>query len=120
MAPALVWSHEQTTVPKPPGESARRKAVLPPVIQQIANERAEYEINLGRAMDTLRRDMPTILSQTPGKPLSLKLPRAQTRTFARHVFSAALNNGACDAHGRLTSPVVLLSQILVFITSASA
>lgn len=39
---------------------------LPPVIQQIANERAEFQINLGRAMDTLRKDMPYILSQTPG------------------------------------------------------
>jgi hypothetical protein len=39
---------------------------LPPVIQQIANERAEFQINLGRAMDTLRKDMPYILSRTPG------------------------------------------------------
>ena len=39
---------------------------LPPVIQQIANERAEFQINLGRAMDALRKDMPYILSQTPG------------------------------------------------------
>jgi hypothetical protein len=48
------------------GESSRRKFELPPVIQQIADERADFQINLGRAMDTLRRDMPNILSRTPG------------------------------------------------------
>ena len=39
---------------------------LPPVIQQIADNRAEFQINLGRSMDTLRRDMPEILSRKPG------------------------------------------------------
>lgn len=39
---------------------------LPPVIQQIADERAEFQINLGRAMDTLRTDMQEILKKQLG------------------------------------------------------
>ena len=46
---------------------------LPPVIQQIADNRAEFQINLGRAMDTLRRDMPEILSRNPGKGFELQM-----------------------------------------------
>lgn len=38
---------------------------LPPVIQQIADERQNYNMNLGKAMDTLRKDMPEILRKTP-------------------------------------------------------
>ena len=40
---------------------------LPTVIQQIADERQEFNMNLGKAMDTLRKDMPEILRKTPGK-----------------------------------------------------
>lgn len=40
---------------------------LPPLLQNMADERREFEINLGRAMDTLRRDYPDMLHQTPGK-----------------------------------------------------
>ena len=40
---------------------------LPPVIQSIADERAEFNMNLGKAMDTLRKDMPDILHRKPGK-----------------------------------------------------
>ena len=39
---------------------------LPPVIQQIADERQEFQLNLGKAMDTLRKDMPEILKRAPG------------------------------------------------------
>lgn len=38
---------------------------LPPVLQHITDERAEFQINLGRAMDTLKTDMPEILSRPP-------------------------------------------------------
>jgi hypothetical protein len=41
-------------------------ADLPPVLQQIADERREFQLNLGRAMDTLRSDMPDILVKKPG------------------------------------------------------
>lgn len=38
---------------------------LPPLLQNMADERREFEINLGRAMDTLRKDYPDMLHQTP-------------------------------------------------------
>ena len=41
-------------------------STLPPVLQHIADERREFQLNLGKAMDTLRRDMPDILRRTPG------------------------------------------------------
>ena len=41
---------------------------LPPVIQQIADERREFQLNLGKAMDTLKKDMPEILRRQPGTP----------------------------------------------------
>ena len=40
---------------------------LPPVLQQITDERRNFQMNLGKAMDTLRKDMPYILKRTPGK-----------------------------------------------------
>jgi len=46
-------SHSEETVP------------LPPVIQSIADERREYEMNLGKAMDVLRSDMRDILTDAP-------------------------------------------------------
>jgi hypothetical protein len=42
---------------------------LPPVIQSIADERREFQMNLGRAMDTIRKDMPEILKTAPGKEI---------------------------------------------------
>ncbi len=39
---------------------------LPPVIRSIADERREFQMNLGKAMDTLRKDMPYILKRAPG------------------------------------------------------
>jgi len=38
---------------------------LPPVLQDIVDERREFEMNLGKAMDTLRNDYPDILHQSP-------------------------------------------------------
>ena len=43
------------------------KGDLPIIIQQIADERQEFHMNLGKAMDTLRKDMPDILKSPPGK-----------------------------------------------------
>ena len=40
---------------------------LPTVIQQIADERQEFNMNLGKAMDTLRSDLPEILRSSPGE-----------------------------------------------------
>ena len=50
----------------PTSVTERVNAPLPPVIRKIADERQEFNINLGRAMDTLRRDMPDLLQRTPG------------------------------------------------------
>jgi hypothetical protein len=47
------------------------KGDLPPIIQQIADERQEFNMNLGKAMDTLRKDMPEILKSLPGKRCKL-------------------------------------------------
>lgn len=38
---------------------------LPPVLQQITDERKNFQMNLGKAMDVLRKDMPYILKDTP-------------------------------------------------------
>ncbi|KAG7342292.1 DUF2358 domain containing protein [Nitzschia inconspicua] len=38
---------------------------LPPVLQQITDERRNFQRNLGKAMDTLRKDMPYILKSQP-------------------------------------------------------
>ena len=53
---------------------------LPPVIQQIAEDRREYQMNLGKAMDTLRRDMPYILKKRPGTYIRQQ-PCVQTVRF---------------------------------------
>jgi hypothetical protein len=50
-----------------PREIVKEIRELPPVLQQIADERREFQVNLGKAMDTLRRDMPEILKQAPSK-----------------------------------------------------
>ena len=38
---------------------------LPPLLQNMVTERRSFEINLGRAMDTLRRDYPDMLRREP-------------------------------------------------------
>lgn len=38
---------------------------LPPLLQEMVDERREFEMNLGRAMDTLRRDYPRLLKEVP-------------------------------------------------------
>mmetsp|Transcript_12952 Transcript_12952/g.16380 ORF Transcript_12952/g.16380 Transcript_12952/m.16380 type:complete len:255 (+) Transcript_12952:141-905(+) len=38
---------------------------LPPLLQDMVNERRNFEINLGRAMDVLRKDYPYMLYKTP-------------------------------------------------------
>lgn len=55
------------------GGGARRADVddvnldnLPPVLRDLVVERREYQINLGRALDTLRKDYETILTRQPG------------------------------------------------------
>lgn len=45
-------------------EELRRE--LPTVLQQITDERKNFQMNLGKAMDTLRKDYPYILKKMPG------------------------------------------------------
>lgn len=45
--------------------TAATSSELPPVLQDIVDERREFEINLGRAMDTLRKDYPHLLYRAP-------------------------------------------------------
>lgn len=40
---------------------------LPPVLQDMIKERKEYELKLGKAMDTLQTDYPQLLTKSPGK-----------------------------------------------------
>lgn len=47
-------------------EGSTGTSSLPPLLQNMADERREFEMNLGKAMDTLRKDYPTMLHKTPG------------------------------------------------------
>ena len=49
-------------------ETARTPTLseLPPILQDIVDERNEFRLNLGRAMDVLKQDYPEILRKTPG------------------------------------------------------
>mmetsp|Transcript_17443 Transcript_17443/g.33068 ORF Transcript_17443/g.33068 Transcript_17443/m.33068 type:complete len:238 (-) Transcript_17443:209-922(-) len=38
---------------------------LPPLLQDMVKERREFEMNLGKAMDTLRKDYPMMLHKSP-------------------------------------------------------
>jgi len=38
---------------------------LPPLLSKMVDERREYELNLGKAMDVLRKDYPTMIHKTP-------------------------------------------------------
>lgn len=46
---------------------------LPPVLQQLVDERREFQLNLGKAMDTLKKDYPYMLKKKPGKCLPSKI-----------------------------------------------
>lgn len=70
-------------------EGGNQGECLPPVIQNIVDERREYQLNLGRALDTLRTDMQDILSKTPGSYRSLLkafVVRLTTDRFAHVTF----------------------------------
>lgn len=55
---------------------------LPPVIQNIADERREFQMNLGKAMDTLKKDMPEILKRKPGTIDTIPLVEMKKETTA--------------------------------------
>jgi len=56
-------ARQAAAIEEPP---TRTTVELPPVLQDIVDERAEFQRNLGKAMDTLRKDYPEILRKAPG------------------------------------------------------
>jgi hypothetical protein len=48
-------------------ETRAKLSELPPVLQDIVDERNEFRLNLGHAMDVLKQDYPEILRRAPGK-----------------------------------------------------
>lgn len=48
-------------------EARTRLSELPPILQDIVDERNEFRLNLGHAMDVLKQDYPEILRRAPGK-----------------------------------------------------
>lgn len=45
--------------------TSAEKRELSPVLQDMVDERREFELNLGKAMDVLRKDYPNMLFETP-------------------------------------------------------
>lgn len=66
---AFVVMRAAAAVEEPPAIK-QDTSELPPVLQIIVDERAEFQMNLGKAMDTLRKDYPDILHKSPGTNLA--------------------------------------------------
>lgn len=82
---AIVWRADDSdtstsTTVEEETSTAADEPKMSPVIQQIADERRQYQINLGKAMDVLRRDMQDILIKKPGMCIS------ESRTCAKRIF----------------------------------
>lgn len=60
-----VQQEEEQESPSLSSKRAVEGSNLPPVMRSIADERAQFNMNLGKAMDTLRKDMPDILRTSP-------------------------------------------------------
>lgn len=56
---------EDVTTQNEKGLGAAGTKDLPPLLQDMVDERREFELNLGKAMDTLRKDYPYMLHKTP-------------------------------------------------------
>ena len=77
---AIVWraddtAQEGTEAVEDATVTSSSEPKMPPVIQQIADEQRQYQVNLGKAMDVLRRDMQDILTKKPGKFTKANLSR---------------------------------------------
>ncbi len=68
-------------------ESRAKLSELPPVLQDIVDERNEFRLNLGHAMDVLKQDYPEILRRTPGKHNVLPAYRVCGIFNLQHGFS---------------------------------
>jgi hypothetical protein len=58
---------ELTTVGEGLSSGSADTLDLPPLLQDMVKERRTFEMNLGKAMDVLRKDYPYMLHKTPGK-----------------------------------------------------
>ena len=65
--PSLVLQVETLQIRVVEEGETSSSSTLPPILQDMANERKNFQMNLGKAMDTLRKDMPEILKTAPGK-----------------------------------------------------
>mmetsp|Transcript_10729 Transcript_10729/g.15787 ORF Transcript_10729/g.15787 Transcript_10729/m.15787 type:complete len:254 (-) Transcript_10729:88-849(-) len=66
MTPSYGSSLKSSTMQDSVTESQKESvSELPPVIQEIVDERNEFRLNLGRAMDVLKKDYPEILRRSP-------------------------------------------------------
>ena len=65
--PSLVLQVETLKIRVVEEGETSSSSTLPPILQDMANERKNFQMNLGKAMDTLRKDMPEILKTAPGK-----------------------------------------------------
>lgn len=50
-----------------PGSSPENSHNLSPFLQEMVDEQRELQMNVGKAMDTLRKDYPYFLKRAPGK-----------------------------------------------------
>ena len=73
---------EDETVTVTTVEESSTSCDLPPVLRNIVDERAEFQMNLGRAMDILRKDYPSMMFQQAGMfVLSRYFSVADTESF---------------------------------------
>lgn len=65
---AAASSSSSCLLPEQDQDESVRKSVteLPPVLKSMAEERREYQVKVGKAMDTLRTDMSSIFTKQPG------------------------------------------------------
>jgi len=63
LSATTVDTSRETEIEKLPSETSSEE--LPFIIQQIVDERQEFNMHLGRAMETLRKDMQSILHTSP-------------------------------------------------------
>lgn len=80
---------------KSPAIKQQSTSELPPVLQSIVDERAEFQMNLGKAMDTLRKDYPDILKKSPGNGISFGISCVCSFCFTKDAPLISSTNLVC-------------------------
>ena len=80
---------------KSPAIKQQSTSELPPVLQSIVDERAEFQMNLGKAMDTLRKDYPDILKKSPGNGISFGISCVCSFCFTKDTPLISSTNLVC-------------------------